>query len=679
MNLITPKDRFRLLLTGWGIVILFSILVAHYYKTQIVEHEHWVKEGRKQHYFVVREPFTRGSFYSNSSIKKGHPEKEQKLVADIEIFHLYIDPQSIPEELKPEIATTLAHRLDLQKSEAALLAEQFNKKSRNRKVASSLEIEVKEDLLSWWGPYAKQHKIPRNALYFVSDYRRSYPFGRLLGQVLHTIQNVKEEKTLRSYPTGGLELYFDRYLKGQIGKRRLMRSPRHSLETGEVIALPEHGADVYLTINHTLQAIAEEELEKGVKKCKAKAGWAVMMDPRTGEILALAQYPFFYPPDYQQFFNDPLMIEHTKVKAVTDANEIGSVMKPITVAVALLANQELEKRGEKPLFYVDEKIPTASGRFPGRSKPITDMRFRRFLNMDMAMHHSSNIYVARLVERIINRLGPEWYRNTLHTVFGFGLKTGIELPAESAGVLPTPGKKHPNGAFEWSIPTPFSMAFGHNLQANSIQLLRAYAVLANGGDFVKPTLVKRIERKQAGGGSTVLFTQKPERHRVLDSSIAARVIQAMKYTTKPGGTAPRGDIWGYTEAGKSSTAKKIIDGRYSEVRYAPGFVGMAPAKDPAFILTITMDEPEYAYIPGWGKNHNGGTCCSPVFREIARRSLECLGIAPDDPAGYPPGDPRYDPKRADWVMETRQLRELCDKWNLAPSEPSPKEKNAKGG
>ena len=129
----------------------------------------------------------------------------------------------------------------------------------------------------------------------------------MLGAVLHTVQTVKDEKRGQAIPTGGFELAFNRYLKGVPGKRRLMRSPRNSLETGEVIASPKNGADIYFTINHCLQAIAEEEIEKGVKKSKAKSGWALMMEPRTGEILALAQYPEFYPAEYQHYLNDPLL------------------------------------------------------------------------------------------------------------------------------------------------------------------------------------------------------------------------------------------------------------------------------------------------------------------------------------------------------------------------------------
>lgn len=662
MKFLRPPHAVRLLFVAFAICVLFSLLIAHYYQIQVVENDKWNKEAKKQHFFILKESFTRGNFYSNSSIKKGHPEKEQKLVFDIQKFHLFIDPESIPQKSKKEIIKALSALLDFSKEEVAFTEAQFLRKSRSRKIAEWIEADQKEVILSWWTPYAKKRKIPHNALYFVADYQRSYPFGKLLGQVLHTVQNVRDEKTYQAYPTGGLELYFDRFLKGKLGKRRLMRSPRHPLETGEVISIPENGADIYLTINHILQAIAEEELEKGVKKCKAKAGWAVMMNPYTGEILALAQYPFFYPPDYQTFFNDPLMIEHTKVKAVTDANELGSVMKPITLAVALLANDELQKRKENPLFTVDEKIPTANGRFPGRSKPIQDTHLHHFLNMDMALQRSSNIYMARLIERMVNRLGSEWYRSALYNVFGFGKKTGIELPSESRGVIPTPGKKHPNGTFEWSTATPFSMSFGHNLQANTIQLLSAYAILANGGYAVQPTLIKKISKKTKDK-EEILYQPKREFRPVIDSKIIDRVVKAMKFTTKMGGTCRKGDIWGYTEAGKSSTAKKIIDGFYSETRYVPSFIGFTPVDHPAFLLVVTMDEPEYGFIPGWGKNHNGGTCSAPVFREIARRSLDYLGIAPDDPYGYPSGDPRCDPNKADWVVETKNLNALYEKWN----------------
>ena len=665
---ITSRDRKRLVIVAFVIFALFSLLIAQFYRIQIIEGDKWTREAGRQHYFIVKEPFHRGRFISNTTIKRGHPEIPQSFVVDIQKFHLYIDPDSIPEENRDQISDKLMSMLDLSLEETRQFREQFDRKSRSRKLAMWLEADDREAILEWWNPYAREYGIPRNAVFFISDYQRSYPFGKLLGQVLHTIQNAKDENTHQAVPTGGLELYFDHFLQGRQGKRRLMRSPRNSLEMGEVIALPEHGADIYLTINHCLQAIAEEEIEKGVKKSKAKGGWAVMMDPRTGEILAMAQYPFFYPPDYQHYFNDASMIEHTKIKAITDASEPGSVVKPFTLATALYANEVLKQKGEKPLFDPLEKVATSNGRFPGRSKSLTDTHLHNYLNMEMALQKSANIYMARLVEKIINRFGNDWYRNILLEKYGFGVKTNIELPSETKGVLPTPGKKHPNGALEWSTSTPFSLAIGYNLQLNTLQLLRAHSILANGGFLVEPTIVRKILKSKPDGTQEVLLDNTlPERTesfpRVLSPEIVKQVVNAMKYTTKPGGTARRADVWGYTEAGKTSTSKKSINGIYSETAYHAKFIGFTPVNNPALVLIVSLDEPEYGFIPGVGKNHHGGTCAAPVFREIAKRSLEYLGVPPDDPFGYPIGDPRFDAKKADWMPETRRLQEMYEKWN----------------
>lgn len=665
---IKDPDRKRLILISIVLFGFFALLIAQFYRIQIIEGERWSREARGQHFFIVKEPGQRGTFISNTSVKKGHPELPQRFVIDVEKFHLYIDPESITEKNKNYVASHLMGMLNLSVAEQMGFRKHVYRKCRSRKLAMWLDRESRDAILDWWFPYAREHKLPRNALFFVSDYQRSYPFGKLLGQVLHTIQNNKDEVTQQAIPTGGLELQFDSYLRGKQGKRRLMRSPRNSFETGEIIASPEHGANIYLTINHCLQAIAEEEIAKGVKKYKAKAGWAVMMDPRSGEILALAQYPFFYPPEYQYYFNDPRMTEHSRVKAITDANEPGSIMKPVTLTIGLMANEVLRKKGEKPLFSPSEKMPTSNSRFPGRSKPLVDTHFHKFLNMEMALQKSSNIYMARLVESMVARLGKEWYRQALQDIFGFGKKTGIELPAESNGVLPTPGKKHPNGTFEWSVPTPFSMAIGHNLQMSSMQLVRAYAVYANGGYLVEPTLLRKIVKTQADGNQKILLDHTTRdvlgtAPRVLSPEIVKAIVSAMKYVTKPGGTASKGDIWGYTEAGKTSTAKKIVNGAYSETQYVATFVGFTPVVNPAFVLLVCMDEPEYGYIPGVGKNHNGGCCTALLFREIATRSLEYLGITPDDPYGYPRGDPRCDREKADWMPEIRRLQEIYETWN----------------
>ena len=662
------KVRKRLVWVSLFVFFLFCALLVQFFRIQIIEGDKWSRAARAQHQLVVVEPFKRGLFYSNTSIKPGHPEKPQALVIDVPKFHLYLDPMSIPAECRAEMAAKLREFLPLKNGEFETLRSHFERKSRSRKLYMWLDREQKDQISQWWFTYARGKKIARNALYFVQDYQRSYPFGKLLGQVLHTVRDEKEAATQQSIPTGGLEFIFDRVLQGKQGKRLILRSPRHPMETGKILAFPEDGADVHLTINHYLQAIAEEEIEKAVKKSNAKSGWAILMHPRTGEIYALAQYPWFEPAEYPKYFNDPVLRENTKVKALTDPFEPGSMMKPLTLAIALKANKELAKQGKKPIFSPLEKIATSNGSFPGRSKPISDTKRHNFLNMYMGLQKSSNIYMSRLVQRIIEQLGEKWYRDALSDILGFGKKTGIELPSESPGLLPTPGKLHPNGKMEWSTPTPFSIAFGHNVLCNSLQMLKGYAIIANGGYDVRPTIVRKVVRKRRDGTQEVLLDNtSPERvaafPRLLEGEIAQEVVKAMKYVTKPGGTASKGDIYGYTEVGKTATSEKIVNGTYSKKDHISTFIGFAPAKDPQFVLMVVIDEPEFKYIPGVGKNQHGGNCAAPAFREIGLRTLQYLGVEPDDPYGYPVGDPRRNEEKADWLKEVKALRELYSQWN----------------
>lgn len=668
MHSFYKKYHLRITILSIFIFALYTFLVAQFYQIQIIEGEKWVKYGINQHYQTIIEPFKRGTFWSNTTIKKKHPQTKQAFAIDVAVFHLHADCYSIPTKLYPEIIKKLVKIGTITATDSTAIQAELTKfsNSRNRRLIANLGQESAEKIKQWWRKFARRHKIPSNALFFVNDYQRSYPFDKLLGQVLHTIQTKKDEHTSQGIPTGGLEKSLNSYLIGKKGERRLSRSIRNYLGMGELVTPPEHGADVYLTVNHCLQAIAEEELEKGVQQAKAKSGWAVMMNPYTGEILVLAQYPFFPPADYQRYFNDPSLIEHTRVKAVMNSYEHGSVFKPLTLAIGLRANTEAIEIGKSPFFHPEEKIFTQKGNFPGRRKPISDTRVHKFLNMYMALQKSSNIYMGRIVERVLKEYGEGWYRNILADTFQLGKKTGIELPAESPGLLPKIGKKNPNGTLEWSMATPYSLAMGYNLLVNSVQLARTYCAFANGGYLVKPTLVRKIEKTTSDGKKEVILDHTTEEWRasfpkILDDKISSEIMKAMKYTTKRGGTAIRANIPGYTEAGKTSTAHKVLNGIYSN-NYFASFIGIAPVSRPEFVLLIAIDEPEKGFIPGVGNNQSGGICAAPIFREITRRSLEYLGVTPDDPYGYPVGDKRYDPKQADWNDEVKQLQDLYEKW-----------------
>lgn len=645
--------------------ILFFLLIARFYKIQIMEKDKWTKVALAQHQCVASIPFMRGSFYSNTSIKKGHPEEEQPFVIDVQKFHLFIDPDSIPKAGKAKMAEQLFAHLGFTAEQSRKMRSEFDKKSRSRKIAMWLDRQTRKEIETWWRQYAKEEKIAANALFFKSEYKRSYPFGSLLGAVLHTVQDEKDPETGQGLPTGGLEMHFNAYLKGKPGKKLIVRSPRHPLGTGKILEPPENGADIYLTVNHYLQAITETELKKGVEVARGKGGWAVMMDPWTGEILAIAQTPSFDPSRYADYFNDPSLQEATRVKAVSDCYEPGSIFKPITLAICMKANDELERQGKSPIFTPDEKIATTNGWFPGRSIPLKDGRVHRYLNMDLAIQKSSNIYMARLIHRLIETMGDEWYRRSLQEVFGFGFRTNIELPGETPGLVPTPGKLHPNGKLEWSVPTPYSLSIGHNILINAVQMVRAYAILANGGKDVEPHLVRKIVKQQPDGKKILLVdrTSTKATRQVLKPSFCQAIVHSMKFATKEGGTSKRADVMGYTQAGKSGTAEKVLDGIYAKDHNISSFLGFAPATNPRFVLLVSIDDPEKKFIPGVGKHQMGGVCAAPIFREISARALEYLGVAPDDPYGYPPGDPRRDSTKADLVEEMRELKELYDWWN----------------
>jgi cell division protein FtsI (penicillin-binding protein 3) len=642
----------RLMLLASILFVLFSLLIVQFYKLQIKEHDKWVKVATSQHATVIHENFKRGVLYSNTTLKKGHKEESVALALDILKFHLFADPFVIAPKYREAIGSKIASLIG--QSHQAILENLSKEKSRSRELALFLSQEEKLAIEHWWHLFSKENRIPSNALFFIKDYQRVHPFGKLLGQVLHTVRDKRNLSNMQAIATGGLELYFDAILKGQMGKRIVVRSPKQQIETKEVISPVCHGSDVYLTINHFLQSIAEDELEIGVKKVGAKAGFAVMMDPWTGEILAMAQYPFFNPDEYADYYNEPSKIENTSIKPVSQGFEPGSTMKAVTAAIALMANEELKAAGQEPLFNPKEKMRCDNEAFPGRG-PLKDVKQHKYLNMEMAIQRSSNVYMARLVERIVARLGAKWYRDKLEGIFGFGMKTGIELPCEIPGFLPSIGKTYLSGGLEWSTPTPFSLAIGYNILVNSIQMVRAFSILGNGGYFVSPTIIKRV-------GAPFPLNHHPPK-KVISSEIASEVVRAMKFVTKKGGGAPLGDIQGYTEAAKTSTSEKLVGSSYDKNLHFSTFIGLAPATEPKFCLLVAVDEPEKKFIPGFGTTHFGGKCAAPIFTEIAKKSLNYLGVKPDDPHGYPVGDPRRKAELSDWNDEAEKLAKLYSDWN----------------
>jgi len=654
MNSLRPR------LALWILLVAGSGIVTQLFRQQILQHAIWTKRAKQQHEVIVQEPAPRGRFFANTQVLRTHTPYRAPLVHDLTRFHLWADPRSIPEELRHAVVEQLHSCTQVPQSE---LLQEIMRPSRHRRLASWLDQEQRNAIREWWIGFARLHKLPRNALHFVQDYQRVHPYGALAGAVLHTIRDFKDEATQQGLPTGGLELTLNHYLNGVPGKKLFRRSPLHMLDEGQVIEPAIPGADIELTINPIVQSIAENALKDGCNRASAKAGWAIVMQVDSGEILALAQYPGFNPDSYAEYFNNQELTEHTKVHAIVDVNEPGSVMKPITAAIALQANVELCAKAQPPIFLPEEKIKTLPRSFAGRNKRLADLGLYKYLNLDMAIQKSSNVYFATLAERIVQHMGAKWYFQSLANL-GFGKVTSVDLVGEVAGIVPNPAISGSRvGA--WSGSTPYSLAMGHGLTCTSLQLIQAYNCIANNGLFVKPALVRRVWR-HSGSKEIELFSLADHRRRtplkrILDSEVAARVMQAMRFSCTATGGGKRARLQGYTCAGKSGTAEKVVGGRYDKNSNFASFIGIAPAKKPYLVVFVGLDEPAPIYVDGV-KNSLGGVCAAPVFQEIMQQSLKYLGIPPDDPHTLPQGDTERAVGPYEWEQQVSELNQLRELW-----------------
>lgn len=656
------SGALRILLLFFGLFFLFSLLVVRFFWLQIIENDKWKKRALAQHQLILDEIPKRGVFYASPVIKKGILTSKVPLVVDIPKYHLFADCIAIPPEIRSEFSEQLAKLLP--QNNASFLENEFAKPSRARRLCRWLIGEDKERIEKFWFPYAKKHHLPKNALFFQQDFQRSYPYGSLAGSLLQTIREDKDPKTHRSIPTGGLELYYNDLLEGKKGKRLLFKSPRHPLDSGKLLQKAVDGYDIYLTIDPHIQAIVEEALEEGVKRVNAKGGWAVMIDPSNGKILSLAQYPTFDPSDYKSFYTDPIKKNYAQLQAGTYAFEPGSIFKPLTTAVCLVASEEHHKQTGYYLFDINEKMATSPCMLPGRNKILKDLTHHKYLNFAMALQKSSNVYMGKIAKLAVDAKGPLWYRNELKDIFGIGAKVDLPIPSQTSGLLPMPGKSHKGGRPQWSAGTPYTIAMGYNVMVNGLQIARAYCVFANGGYYVEPYLVEKISRME--DGKEQIHFERPQgtiRKKVLSESITKLITNSIKYTTKTWGTGRRGDIPGYTEAGKTGTTEKVVNGQYSKVHHFSSFVGFAPEKkNPRFVLYIGIDEPETKYIPGVGKNHLGGYAAAPIFKQIGEKTLRYMGVDRDDPLSLLTSR-KKEQGLADWEEETEKLRKLYQEWN----------------
>ncbi len=435
---------------------------------------------------------------------------------------------------------------------------------------------------------------------------RRYPQGRILAHVLGFVSKDPDNPV----GAGGLEMRYERFLKGKSGLVKGMRDAggREIRERRVVDVDPTRGADVYLTIDHNVQYAVEEALYDGLTNCQARAGWAIVLDARRGRVLAMATCPTFEPENYNQAGE-----EVKKNRCISENYEPGSVMKTITACAAL----------NEGMVSPSTMVSTARNdpdyyRLPGDGSH----KWEPFMSVTDGIVHSSNIVFGK----IGYRLGPERLWGYFRA-FGFGSKTGIDLPGEETGILPDWRK--------WDKASWSRAPIGQFVAVTPIQMAAAYGAIANGGRLMRPYVVDRV----VAPDGDVLFRNEPEEVARPISAETARTVREMLIgVAKKGGTARRAAVKGYSVAGKTGTAQMKEGRGYSSVNFNSSFIGIVPAFDPAFVVLVTYQRPENCRsfrkheetgLPLY--NHQGGVCAAPVFRRIAEMVTRYFGVEPDRP------------------------------------------------
>jgi cell division protein FtsI (penicillin-binding protein 3) len=416
---------------------------------------------------------------------------------------------------------------------------------------------------------------------------RLYPYGRVAGQLLGFTG-------VDNNGLSGLELEFDSLLRGRNGRLILQRDglnrQRQSVDFPRID--PVNGDAVNLTIDVEYQSIAEEELRKGIERNKAESGLVAMMDPATGEILAMANYPQMNPADPSG--TNPLA---AKNRVVTDMFEPGSVFKVVTASAALEGNKvDLARKFDAEQGSYPVRLPNGKKR-----NTITDTHKHGIISFQEAMEVSSNIVMAKVSDII----GADALF-TMARAFGFGTATGIELPGEVRGEL-----KHPT---QWSGTTLNSMAYGYEVGVTPLQILCAYAAVANHGTLMKPFVVRTV----VAPDNTLVAEHRPETiRRVISRNTAAELTQMFRGVVERG-TGLSAKISGVQVAGKTGTAKRVIDGKYTQNDYTASFAGYFPAQDPAVVCLVMIENPR-------DRGYTGGLAAAPVFKAIAERIYATSG------------------------------------------------------
>lgn len=492
------------------------------------------------------------------------------LAMSADAYSIYVIPSDKRDPA--EAARLLAPYLTLSEEE---IKNRFENSSGNFYLARKLEPKTA----------AKIQELAIPGIRLVSRPQRFYPQGTLAAHVIGIagIDNQGLE---------GIEYYYDEHLRGIPGRLEQERDASSRTIPGGIqeIVLPQNGKDLILTIDSVIQYIAEKEIRSAVISTQSERGIILMVNPKTGEILANAIYPGFDPNEYQLY-----PVVNRRNIAVTDQFEPGSTFKIFTASAALeLGITDLQRE-----FFSGSSWSVGGGSVRNwNGYGLGQITFKE------AMERSDNITFAQLAVE----MGPERFYPIL-SEFGFGQKTGIDFPGEIIGILPKPGEVRYGETIKWA-----NIGFGQGIAMTPLQLLMATAAVANDGKIMKPYYVAEVHDEYG----KVIYRTEPQVARQVISEETAAIMRELLRSTVVNGTAGRAEVLGYRVAGKTGTAEVPEKGGYGDERIA-SFVGFAPADDPQIAVLVALFYPQT-------DNRYGGVLTAPIFQTVTEQTLEYLGV-----------------------------------------------------
>ena len=546
--------RFRIIILAVLIAVGLASGVLKLFYLQVLKNKEFSQKAQRQHQRTVALEAQRGAIYDRNG---------RVLAVSLDVESIY----AIPPEID-DIRET-ARRLSRLLNEDARGLERKLREDRdfvwvNRRLNPDVVAKVRNENIKGIG--------------FIKESRRFYPKKELLG---HLIGFAGMDNT----GLEGIEAKYDKFLKGEDGFIILEKDAkgRYIFPTSGYVP-PVPGRDIILTIDEVIQHICERELDKAIQKTQAKRGMIIGMDPKTGEILAMAIRPSFNPNEFIRY--SP---EGWKNRIVSDLYEPGSTLKVIVASAAL---EEKVASPHEPMFFGEKEIDIGG-------EIIHDtVREKGRLSFQDVIKRSSNVGAVR----IGMRLGKDRLYTYLKS-FGFGEKTNIDLSGESKGLL--------RETRNWSKRSIGSISLGQEIGVTPIQLVTAFSAIANDGWLMKPYVVSGV---MENGDITKKFYPQIEK-RVISSETAAEMTRILIKVVGEGGTGEKASIDGYRVAGKTGTAQKIDPktGLYSDRFFISSFIGYAPAEDPRIVLLVVVDSPKGI---AWG-----GSVAAPVFKNIAEDVL----------------------------------------------------------